>query len=141
MKTEIMIKTGAIICAIGGFIISHLGGWDKTLYALVSLMAVDYALGIMLSLVGKSTKTENGKLSPAASAVGIVKKTAALLCVYVACILDMFVCSNFVREGVIIAFCTTEMISIIENLTRLGVPIPQIFHKILDILKNKGNKR
>ena len=140
METKIAIKIGAVFCTVGGFITSQLGGWDKSLHALVSLMAVDYILGLMLGMVGRSTKTTNGRLSSSASAFGLYKKTAMLLCVYVACILDRVIGSDIIREGVILAFCTTEMISIIENLTALGIPIPEIFHKVLDILTNKKGK-
>ena len=93
-------------------------------------MAIDYILGLTLGMVGRSTK----KLMADSQALLV------LLCVYVACILDRVIGSDIIREGVILAFCTTEMISIIENLTALGIPIPEIFHKVLDILtKNNGN--
>lgn len=136
-----VFKVSIILSAIGSFLISQLGGWDKELYALVSLMAVDYMLGLSLGWCGKSSKTKSGKLSSKAGVIGIIKKVAYLLCVFVGVVLDTVIGSSFIREGVIIAFCATEMISIIENLTSLGIPIPEVFKKALDILHSKDTDK
>jgi phage-related holin len=41
---------------------------------------------------------------------------------------------------VIIAFTVNEAISIIENCGTMGVPIPQVLLKAIDVLKDKGEK-
>ena len=132
---KVLLKVTVVMGAVGGFLLGQLGGWDNSLYALISLMAVDYLLGICLGCYGRSTKTATGKLSSTAGAKGLIKKTAVLLCVYVGCILDRLTGVDVVRDGIIIAFCGTETISIIENLTGLGIPIPQVLKKFLDNFK------
>ena len=134
---KIVLKIWTILSAIGGFLMAQLGGWDKALYALVSLMAVDFILGIMKGFAGKSDKSESGKLSSEAGRNGLFKKMAMLLCVFIACVLDLFLDSNFIRECVILAFCIPEIVSIIENLQSLGVPIPPVFHKVIELMYSK----
>lgn len=44
---------------------------------------------------------------------------------------------------VVIAFCASELISICENAALIGVlpePVKKLFDKIIDVMKNKGDK-
>jgi phage-related holin len=52
----------------------------------------------------------------------------------------MLLGSNYVRDCVIIAFTVNEAISIIENCGTMGVPIPPVLLKAIDVLKDKGEK-
>ena len=61
-----------------------------------------------------------------------------LLIVLVACRLDAVMGSNFVRDAAVIAFVANETISIIENAGLMGLPIPEVIIKAVDILKQKA---
>ena len=61
-----------------------------------------------------------------------------LLVVLVACRLDLVTGSTFIRDTAIIAFIANETISIIENAGLMGVPIPAVVAKAIDILKQKA---
>ncbi|WP_368260577.1 phage holin family protein, partial [Eubacterium callanderi] len=46
--------------------------------------------------------------------------------------------TNFVRDAVVIAYCVNEMLSIVENMGLMGVPIPEAITKAIEILKKKS---
>lgn len=135
MKTGICTAVGVA----GGFIASLFGGWDAALTTLLIFMGVDYVTGLVVAGVfHKSQKSADGALESRAGWKGLCRKGATLLVVLVACRLDMVTGSNFIRDATIIAFIANETISIIENAGLMGVPIPAIVVKAIDILKQKA---
>lgn len=46
--------------------------------------------------------------------------------------------SNFIRDAVVIAFIANETISIIENAGLMGVPIPAVVIRAIEILKKQA---
>lgn len=50
---------------------------------------------------------------------------------------DLVMGSNFIRDAVVIAFTANEAVSIIENAGLMGVPIPAVITKTIDVLKKK----
>lgn len=120
-----------IIASITGWLLWLFGAWDITLQVLVALIIADYITGLM---VGYSTKNLNSKIG----VKGLFKKAGILICVIVAVMADKVVgTDNTLRFAIILCFCGNEGISILENVTKLGVPIPQ---KLLDaLLQLKGN--
>lgn len=128
-----------IIGIIGGTLSYMLGGWDLALQTLLIFMGVDYITGLIIAGVfKKSPKSENGSLSSMIGWKGLCRKGVALLIVLVACRLDMLVGTNFIRDAVVIAYCTNEVISIIENAGIMGIPIPKALTDAIDALKQKG---
>ena len=59
------------------------------------------------------------------------------LVVLVACRLDLMMGSNFIRDAVVIAFVANESISIIENAGLIGIPIPAVIIRAIEVLKNQ----
>ena len=117
---------------IGGVIASLYGGWDAALQTLIIFMAIDYITGLIVAGVfHASPKTETGWK-------GLIRKGETLLIVLVACRLDAVMGSNFVRDAAVIAFVANETISIIENAGLMGLPIPAVIIKAVDILKQKA---
>lgn len=68
------------------------------------------------------------------------RKGVSLLIVLVACRLDLIMGSSFIRDATVVAFVANETISIIENAGLMGVPIPEIIVKSIEVLKNKAEK-
>lgn len=129
----------AVIGAIGGGIAALFGGWDAGLTTLLIFMGVDYLTGLIVAGVfHKSEKTENGALESRAGWKGLCRKGVTLLIVLVACRLDIMMGSSYIRDAVIIAFIANETISIIENAGLMGVPIPSVIVKAIEVLKNKA---
>ena len=61
-----------------------------------------------------------------------------LLIVLVGCRLDVVMGSNFIRDAVVIAFIANETLSIIENAGLMGLPIPAVITKAIEVLKKKA---
>ncbi len=128
-----------MIGVIGGFIASLFGGWDAALVSLMIFMGIDYVTGLIVAGVfHNSEKTENGSLESRAGWKGLCRKGVTLLVVLVACRLDLVMGSNFIRDAVVIAFIANETISIIENAGLMGVPIPAVVIRAIEILKKQA---
>lgn len=135
MKTGICTAVGVV----GGFIASLFGGWDAALTTLLIFMGVDYATGLIVAGVfHRSQKSTDGALESRAGWKGLCRKGTTLLVVLVAFRLDLVTGSTFIRDTTIIAFVANETISIIENAGLMGVPIPAVVVKAIDILKQKA---
>ena len=135
MKTTICTTIGMV----GGCIASLFGGWDAALVTLLIFMGVDYVTGMIVAGVfHASPKTENGALESRAGWKGLCRKGMTLLVVLVASRLDMVMGSNFIRDAAIIAFIANETISIIENAGLMGVPIPAVVVKAIEVLKENA---
>ena len=129
------------IGVVGSTIASFFGGFDAALIPLLIFMGVDYATGLIVAGVfHKSEKTENGALESRAGWKGLCRKGVSLLVVLVACRLDMIMGSNFIRDATVIAFIANETISIIENAGLMGVPIPSVITKAIEVLKKKSER-
>ena len=123
---------------LGSIIASLLGGWDMALQTLIIFMTIDYVTGLMVAgIFNKSTKTKHGALESVAGWKGLCRKGVALLIVLIACRLDLLTGANLIRDAVVIAYCTNEAISIIENAGLMGVPIPTRLRKAIEALKSK----
>lgn len=137
MKQSICSALGLI----GSGIVAAFGGWDAGLTTLVIFMGVDYLTGLVVAGVfHTSEKTKNGALESRAGWKGLCRKGMTLFVVLVACRLDVMIGSNFIRDAAVIAFVANETISIIENAGLMGVPIPPVITKAIEVLKNKAER-
>lgn len=136
-------NTIVIICgSIGSLLSFLLGGFDSTMIALFIFMLIDFLSGLILAVVFKnSKKTENGKLSSRAGIIGLSKKIFILFLVALSTQLDIVLETSFIRDGTIIGFISMEGISIIENASLAGLPIPKIIKNALEIINKKDNDK
>ena len=86
----------------------------------------------------KSQKTKNGALESGAGWKGLCRKGMILVIILVAVRLDMIIGTNYIRDMVCIAFIVNETISIIENAGLMGVPVPVVITKAIEVLKEKA---
>ena len=129
----------SIIGAVGAFAVNFLGGWDANIGALCLFMVADYGTGLLVAGVfHNSTKTDTGALESRAGFKGLCRKGIILMLVMVACQLDIVLGTNMIRNGVIIAFICNELISLIENVGLMGVPVPKVIISAIDVLKKKS---
>lgn len=124
------------ICATLSFILSTivflLGGVDIALQCLLVAIALDYVSGVIKAY---TTKT----LSSSIGFKGIVKKVGLLLLVMVSVLVDYVTGqTGAVRTLVIYYFVANEGLSIIENLSIAGVPIPKGLKKALKALRKEN---
>ena len=139
-KEEYMMKE--LICTttgiIGSFIASLFGGFDAAMVTLLIFMSADYMTGLIVAGVfKKSNKTKNGALESGAGWKGLCRKGMSLVIVLIAVRLDITIGTNYIRDTVCIAFIANETISIVENAGLMGVPIPAVITKAIEVLKNK----
>lgn len=131
----------AVAGAFGALFFRLFGGWSEDILTLIAFMTVDFIMGIILAGVfGKSQKSDSGALESRAGWKGICKKCVTLLCVLIAHRLDVSLDTDYIRTGVVIAFIANEGISVIENAGLMGIPIPDVIIRAIDILKNKNDK-
>ena len=137
MKNTICMVLGMA----GALIANAFGGWDAALVTLVIFMAVDYVTGLIVAGVfRRSKKTESGALESRAGFKGLCRKGGVLLLVLVATRLDLILGVDFVRDAVCIGFTANELISIVENAGLMGIPIPKVLTKAIDVLQEKSDE-
>lgn len=124
---------------VGGFICSLFGGWDTALATLLMFMAIDYVSGLIVAGVfHKSNKSDTGALESRAGWKGLCRKCMSLLFVLIAHRLDLALNINYIRDAVILGFMTNELISIVENAGLMGIPLPSVITKAIDVLTKKA---
>lgn len=130
-----------IIGVIGTFISKLFGGWTEDMVTLVIFMSVDFIMGLVVAGVfHKSTKSKTGALNSHAGWLGLCKKGMALVFILIAHRLDMLLELDYIRTATIIGFIVNEMLSIIENAGLIGLPLPEVLVKAIEILKHKGDE-
>lgn len=128
----------SLVGVVGGFVAMAFGGWSDALITLIIFMSVDYITGLAVAgIFKKSKKSENGALESRAGFKGLCRKGVALLIVLIATRLDITMNTTYIRDAVVIAFVANEGISIIENAGLMGVPIPSVVKRAIDVLKEK----
>ncbi len=114
------------------------GGWTEDMITLVIFMAVDFLMGLIVAGVfHKSNKSKNGNLNSRAGWIGLCKKCVTLLFVLIAHRLDVSLGTDYIRTAAIIGFIANEMLSIVENAGLMGIPLPEVITKAIEILKER----
>ena len=135
MKYKEIISAAA--GTVGAVCVKIFGGWNGALTTLLIFMATDYITGLLLAAVfKKSPKSKSGTLESRAGFKGLARKGITLLIVMLAFRLDTLTNQNFIASGVIIAFITNEAISITENAAMMGIPLPEVLLRAIDVMKN-----
>ena len=127
---------------VGSAVAALFGGWDQGLITLISFMAIDYISGLIVAGVfHNSTKTDTGTLESKAGWKGLCRKCMTLVYVLVAYRLDIVIGTNYIRDAVVIAFIVNEVISITENAGLMGVPLPAVINKAIDVLQKRIDEK
>ena len=135
MKNALCTVTGVL----GSLIASLFGGWTASLTTLLIFMGADYATGLIVAGVfHASPKTDTGALESRAGFKGLIRKGMILLFVLIGYRLDLAVGTTYIRDAVCISFIVNEVLSIVENASLMGIPIPAVITNAIDILKKKG---
>ena len=129
-----------LIGVLGGVAVHLFGEWDAALQTLILFMAIDWITGgIILPVVfKKSPKSGNGALESRAGWKGLCRKGMTLLFVLIATQLDLLARTSYLRDAVCMAFIANEALSIVENAGLMGVPLPEVLRKAIDVLQKKS---
>ena len=140
-----MKKVLEVLAAIGGAVVSFFTEMPPLVWILIAVMTIDYVTGLICAAVGKSQKTENGYISSNQAFIGLMKKALILLVVLLAALLDKAVSAGAgiqfeaVMGATCLWFIASEGFSILENVALMGVPVPKILLRLLEIMKQKGD--
>ena len=130
-----------VLGVIGSTVASFFGGWDAGLATLLIFMCLDYVSGLIVAGVFKtSPKTDTGSLESKAGWEGLCRKCMTFVFVLIAYRLDLVIGTNYIRDAVVIGFIANETISLVENAGLMGVPLPAVITKAIDILQKKDGK-
>ena len=124
-----------VFAAVGGWLGWFLGGCDGLLYALIAFVVVDYITGVMCAVVDK-------KLSSEVGFKGIFKKILIFLLVGIANLLDVNIIGNgsVLRTAAIFFYLSNEGVSLLENATHLGLPVPEKLKSVLQQLHDRAEE-
>lgn len=123
------------VIAVGGAAASFLfGGWTQLMTVLVVFMLIDFGSGLTLAF-------KEGRAASLELWFGVTRKIGTLAIVAVAHMLDTTIGeAHLIRDAAIFFYLAGELLSLIENTGRLGVPIPPVVKKAVEVLRGKGGK-
>lgn len=134
-------KAVKAFAAFSGAVAGAFGGFDPVFRVLLACMVVDYISGVIVAVMGKSSKTASGGLDSKIGARGIAKKGLMLLVVLVAALLDSALGTEqqIFRSAVIWFYVANEALSILENMALANVPFPQRLLNALEQIKRRNS--
>jgi toxin secretion/phage lysis holin len=123
----------AVLAGFGATASYLFGGWSSLLEVLLAFVVADYITGMMAA--GKE-----GKLNSEIGMKGIPKKVCIFILIAVAHLVDRTIGdANFFRDATIFFYLANELLSITENVGRIGLPIPDVIKRAVDVLGKKGS--
>ncbi len=111
-----------------------LGDWDISLNILAIFMIIDYITGIMAARFNRIVNSNMGYK-------GIFKKILIVFVLIIGSLLDRLVNNGAwtFRTLICYFYISNEGISILENIGRCGVELPEALEKVLEQMKDKGD--
>ncbi|MBD1372580.1 phage holin family protein [Hazenella sp. IB182357] len=120
-----------IIGTVGMWLSFLLGGWSQALMVLVVFMCIDFLTGILAGFYER-------KLSSKVGSKGLIKKIGMILIISICHFLDQILeTGDMLRDGAVFFYCVNECISIIENAGRMGIKIPAVLQRAIEVLAEK----
>lgn len=135
-STQVGKYVYSIIGVIGGALSWFFGSLDGLLIAVLCMMIVDYVTGVLCAIVEKRLSSDIGRK-------GLCKKAGMIILIGCLHILDEYVIKSgtALRDALMWGYIANEGVSLLENFSRLGVPIPDSIKKILMQLKDKDKDK
>ena len=130
-----------VLAAAIGAVVSFFTGIPVIMWVLVGVMTLDFLTGIMTGAMGVSNKTDGGRLSGRAAFEGLMRKVMVLLVVMLAVLLDLAVQTgagvsfSAVTGATCLWFIASEGVSILENAAEIGLPVPDVLMRALEVMR------
>lgn len=124
------------LAGLGATIAAFLGGLDGLIYALIAFVIADYITGVLAAISER-------RVSSAIGFKGISRKIVLFALIGLAHMLDVHIIGTpgVLRTATILFYLSNEGISLVENATRLGLPIPAQMRGALDAIANHDDQR
>lgn len=120
IPVRLEIEWGACFAAVGT-VCNHLfGSWSNLWEAILLLMVLDYITGLLSAWINSNKKLDSRK-----GWRGLAKKAVIVIIIMVAHTADIvFNQGTITRDVAIMFYIANEGLSILENATNCGVPVP-----------------
>lgn len=135
IPTGTEVQVGSITSAIGA-VLTYFIGWNDALEALLTLMVIDYATGLLAAYINPDLKLDSHK-----GFRGICKKIMIIMLIVLAHELEKATGVPAVQSVVVWFFVGNEGLSIIENSAKAGVPVSEKLRKTLEQLSSEKGER
>ena len=124
-----------VVAIVGTALTWLFGAWDTALMVLVCFMVLDYCTGVVRAFINKEVSSDIGLK-------GIARKAVILIVLIVAVLLDRLLnIGTWVFRTIVCYFyIANEGISLLENCSGLGLPVPESIQNALIQLKD-GEKK
>lgn len=128
------VKT--IVMVVGGLISYMVGGLGLAFTILLGLMVIDYVTGLMVAIYKKNLSSKVGSR-------GFIRKLYVILLIGAVYLIEQvtFEQVGYIADGVAVAYCVMELVSIVENGGKLNVPLPKMLKDLILVLKPKSEQK
>ncbi|MFD1885925.1 phage holin family protein [Paenibacillus wenxiniae] len=117
--------------AFGGAAGYLFGGWDVLINLLLLLVVVDW-------LSGWAAAWMRGELKSRIGFKGIIRKVTIFVIVAIAHFIDQALGSlRYFQDAVIFFYLANELLSVIENMGKMGLPMPDVLRNAVQIFESK----
>lgn len=131
--SKIQIIIDSIAGAVGAVLGFMYGEVSGLFWALIAFMALDYVTGVIVVIIEKRLSSEVGFR-------GLAKKFLILVFVAVGHIVDTYILGGTpaAMSAVMLFYIANEGISIVENASALGLPVPKKITGLMEQIRNKS---
>jgi toxin secretion/phage lysis holin len=129
VKNQLILMTAS--GTTGGIIAFLFGGWSDLLTLFIFVLLLDYLSGL-----GGAIVSGQG-LSSAVGMRGIIKKFAIIAIIVLGNLLDQVGGTDFIMVSFIWFFLANEILSIIENYGKMGLPLPDKLKQFITVLRGE----
>lgn len=113
-----------IVAMITAAALEIFGAWDVATQALLVIVCLDILSGLLRA--AKQRRLDSSEMTD-----GLIKKVLIVVAVglahQVGCITDI----HILRTGVVLWFCGSEGLSVVENMAAAGLPVPDVLRNAL----------
>ena len=122
-----------IVASMGTLFTWLFGAWDLMFKVLASMMIIDYITGVLVAFIDCTVDSRVGFK-------GILKKVLMLILLIVGVLLDRLLGTEWLfRTATAYFLIGNEGLSILENVAKTGLPLPEKLKEGLLQLKEGGN--
>jgi toxin secretion/phage lysis holin len=125
-----------LLAAFSGSIFGYLyGGWSTLFSVLYTLCILDFITGLLAGY-------QNGELKSKKGFVGIIRKILMFFLIAVAHQIDILLGTTAaIRDATILFYAVNEVISILENAGRAGLPLPEKIMRAIEVIRTSEYKK
>lgn len=133
---EFWITIQFIFSMMGGWLGYFIGGCDGLFITLIVFVILDYITGVIKAIIKKKLNSEIGYK-------GLIKKITIFLIVGIANLIDINILGSIgvLRTAIIFFYLSNEGLSITENASQIGLPIPEKLKDVLEQLHTKSEEK